>query len=80
MSKRYLSTSEAIKAARQDAQQKKLATGDFAFGSAKMWNGDTVLTGGGPRWEKFGRDGKSKEHGYSEIDPNSPAGRKRKGR
>ena len=77
MSKRHLRTSEAIEAARQDASQRKLETGDFAFGSATMWNGDTVWTGGGPRWEKFGRNGKSKDCGYSEIDWNSPAGRKR---
>ena len=38
---------------------------------------DTVHTGGGPRWEKFSRGGKSKDFGYSEIDWNSSAGRKR---
>jgi len=75
--KRYLRTSEAIKAARQDASRKKQETGDFAFGSATMWNGDTVHTGGGPRWEKFSRGGKPKDSGYSEIDWHSPAGRKR---
>lgn len=64
---RYLRTSSAIKAAREDARQKQQGTGDFAFGQAKMWNGDTVHTGGGPRWEKFGRDGKSKDFGHSDT-------------
>ena len=68
MPKRYLHTSEAIEAARRDAEQKNRATGAFAFGSAKMWNGDTVVTGGGPRWERFGRNGKSKDFGYSEKE------------